>query len=73
LLEKCLRADVVPQRLKAADENKAPIAALKLCHPRTSATPSFSVNCKAAVENETLIAAVNRCATQNQGQQRFFR
>jgi hypothetical protein len=38
----------------------------------TPGIKGFSANCKAVDENKPVIAAVNRCATQNQVQRRLF-
>jgi hypothetical protein len=41
--------------------------------PKTVQSPTFSAASKAVSENKPLIAAVNRCATQNQVQHLLFR
>ncbi|MGA9417450.1 MAG: hypothetical protein WBV60_22375 [Terriglobales bacterium] len=62
----------VPQRLKSHNENAMLTARLKSLRKKCHLPPRFTAAAKAVVENKPDIAAVNRCATQKQDQNRVF-
>jgi hypothetical protein len=57
-----------PQRLKPDSKQCTYRSGKPLRHPKSSTTPTFSASCKAVDEEKLAIAALKRCATQNQVQ-----